>query len=128
MPPRKAPPRRFPPQVQHAIAAAQAHKATDVVVLDLRPVDAFADYFLICTGQNSPQINAIADAVQEALRENGLRPAHVEGHERGGWILLDYFDFIVHIFSRDARAFYDLERLWGSAKRIDIAEPHPGRH
>ena len=114
--------RRFPAQVQRAITAAQDHKATDVVVLDLRPAHGFADYFLICSGQNPRQLKAISEAIQETLAERGAKPAHVEGYERAGWILLDYFDFIVHIFSPDARAFYSLERLWGSAKRIDIPE------
>jgi ribosome-associated protein len=115
--------RRFPAQVQRAITAAQDRKAVDVVVLDLRPAHGFADYFLICSGANPRQIKAIADAVQDAQAARGLKPAHVEGYERAGWILLDYFDFIVHIFSPDARAFYALERLWGNAKRFEIAEP-----
>jgi ribosome-associated protein len=88
----------------------------------LRPAQGFADFFLICSGQNIRQIKAIADAIQAAI---DARPAHVEGYDGGGWILLDYFDFIVHIFSPETRAFYDLERLWGSAERIDIPEPEP---
>jgi ribosome-associated protein len=120
---RKTLPRRLPAQVQRAITAAQDRKAVDVVVLDLRPAHGFADYFLICSGANPRQIKAIADAVQEAQAVRGLKPAHVEGYDRAGWILLDYFDFIVHIFSPDARAFYALERLWGNAKRFEIAEP-----
>ena len=95
----------------------------DVVVLDLRPAHGFADYFLICSGTNPRQNRAIADAVQEVQTARGLKPAHVEGYDRAGWILLDYFDFIVHVFSPDARAFYALERLWGNAKRFEIAEP-----
>ena len=95
----------------------------DVVVLDLRPAHGFADYFLICSGTNPRQNRAIADAVQEVQTARGLKPAHVEGYDRAGWILLDYFDFIVHVFSPDARAFYALERLWGKAKRFEIAEP-----
>src|SRR5262245_37018410 len=93
--------------------------------MDLRPANGFADYFLICSGQNPRQIKAIADAIQDALRETGVRPAHVEGYERAGWILLDFFDFIVHIFSPEARAFYSLERLWGNATRMEIAELTP---
>ena len=122
---RKGSARRLPAQVQRAIAAAQDRKAADVVVLDLRPADAFADYFLICTGRNSPQIKAISDSIQTALAEKRMKPAHVEGYERGGWILLDYFDFIVHIFSPESRSFYALDRLWGSAERIEIPEPPP---
>ena len=111
---------RLPGQVEKAIAAAQDKKAADVVVLDLRPAEGFTDFFLIVTGQNTRQIQAISDAVQEALTDEGAKPAHVEGHDRAGWILLDYFDFIVHIFSPETRAFYSLERLWGSADRIQI--------
>ena len=122
-PARKGTSRRFPAQVQRAITAAQDRKALDLVVLDLRPAHGFADYFLICSGTNPRQIKAIADAVQEAEADRGLKPAHVEGYDRAGWILLDYFDFIVHIFSPDARAFYALERLWGNAKRIEVPEP-----
>ena len=124
-PARKGTSRRFPAQVQRAISAAQDRKALDLVVLDLRPAHGFADYFLICSGTNPRQIKAIADAVQEAEAARGLKPAHVEGYDRAGWILLDYFDFIVHIFSPDARAFYALDRLWGNAKRIEVPEPVP---
>lgn len=122
---RKGTSRKFPAQVQRAIAAAQDRKAADVVVLDLRPADAFADYFLICTGRNSPQIKAISDSIQMALAEKGVKPSHIEGYERAGWILLDYFDLIVHVFSQDARAFYALDRLWGNAKRIEVPDPLP---
>ena len=96
------------------------------MVLDLRPADGFTDYFVIMTGARTPrQIQAISDAIQESLGSKGVKPAHVEGGDRAGWILLDYFDFIVHIFSPDSRAFYALERLWGSADRIAIPEPAP---
>jgi ribosome-associated protein len=122
---RKGTSRRFPAQVQSAIAAAQDRKASDVVVMDLRPAHGFADFFLIVTGQNPRQIKAIADAIQESLTERWTKPAHVEGYDRAGWILLDYFDFIVHVFSPETRAFYALERLWGSAERIEIPEPLP---
>jgi ribosome-associated protein len=96
-----------------------------VVVLDLRPAEGFTDYFVIMTGQNTRQIQAISDAIQESLGAKGTKPAHIEGGDRAGWILLDYFDFIVHIFSPESRAFYALERLWGSADRIAIPEPAP---
>lgn len=124
-PPRKRSPRKFPPQVQGAIDAAQDRKAFDVVVLDLRPAEGFTDFFVIVTGQNTRQIQAIADAVEELLGRKGVKPAHIEGGDRAGWILLDYFDFIVHIFSPESRAFYSLERLWGSADRFDVADPAP---
>jgi ribosome-associated protein len=124
-PPRKRSSKKFPAQVQRAIEAAQDRKAIDVVVLDLRPAEGFTDYFVIMTGANARQIQAISDAIQEALGSSGAMPAHVEGGDRAGWILLDYFDFIVHIFSPETRAFYSLERLWGSAERIPVPEPVP---
>ncbi len=124
-PPRKRSAKKFPAQVQRVIDAAHDRKAIDVVVLDLRPAEGFTDYFVIMTGQNTRQIQAISDAIQESLGEQGVKPAHIEGGDRAGWILLDYFDFIVHIFSPDTRAFYALERLWGSANRIEVPEPKP---
>ena len=124
-PPRKRSSRKFPAQIQRVIEAAHDRKAIDLVVLDLRPAEGFTDYFVIMTGQNTRQIQAISDAIQESLATTGVKPAHIEGGDRAGWILLDYFDFIVHIFSPDTRAFYALERLWGSADRMDVPEPKP---
>lgn len=103
--------------------AALDKKAQDVVVLDLRKAGGFTDYFVISTGTNPRQIDAIADAVEDTLRiELGERPALAEGVEQSKWILLDYFNFVVHVFSRECRAFYDLERLWGSANRYEFAD------
>ena len=113
-------PSRIPSEIQRAIAAADDKKADDVVLLDLRQAAGFADYFLICSGGNPRQIRAIADAIMEALVSDGARPAHVEGYQRSEWILLDYFDFVVHVFSAQMRAFYGLERLWGNAERVEI--------
>jgi ribosome-associated protein len=124
-PPRKRASKKFPPQVQRAIDAGQDRKAGDVVVLDLRPAEGFTDYFVIMTGQNTRQIQAISDSIQESLDGKGIKPTHIEGGDRAGWILLDYFDFIVHIFSPESRAFYALERLWGSADRIAVPDPAP---
>ena len=103
------------------IAAALDKKATDVVVLDLRKASAFTDFFVICTGTNVRQVHAIADAVQAAIGQTGAKPALVEGLGRAEWILLDYFDFIVHIFTPATREFYSLERLWGDAERIEVS-------
>ena len=111
---------RLPSSLAAAIAAAEDKKATDIVVLDLRKAAGFTDYFVICSGQNPRQIRAIADAVTEALVPSAGKPAHVEGYERTEWVLLDYFDFIVHVFAPETRMFYGLERLWGSAERIEV--------
>ena len=115
---------RLPAAVASAIRVAQDKKASDLVVLDLRKAGGFTDYFVICTGNNTRQINAIADAIRDGLKqEHGERPTLAEGVEKSEWILLDYFNFVVHVFSRECRAFYGLERLWGDAERIEIAEP-----
>ena len=114
---------RMPADVKLAVAAALDKKALDVVALDLRAASAFTDFFLICTGGNLRQVKAIADGIEEALRAKGLRPALTEGYRRGDWVLIDYFDFIVHVFSPQTREFYGLERLWGDAKRIEIPSP-----
>ena len=108
-----------------AIEAAGSRKATNVTVLDLRKTGAFTDYFLICTGANPRQVHAIADAVEERLKTVKVRPTHVEGYERAEWVLLDYFDFIVNVFSPHARQFYALERLWGEATRIQFDDEAP---
>jgi ribosome-associated protein len=112
---------RLPAQVDLAIRAAEDKKAVDLTVLDLRKAAGFTDYFLICSGTNPRQIRAIADSVMEALAAEGAKPAHVEGYDRSEWVLLDYFDFIVHVFARETRMFYGLERLWGNAERIELS-------
>ena len=92
-------------------------------MLDLRKAGGFTDYFVIATGTNQRQVNAIADSVEETLKKDlGERPALAEGAEKSEWILLDYFNFVVHVFSRECRAFYDLERLWGSAERHEFSD------
>jgi ribosome-associated protein len=103
------------------IAAALDKKATDVVVLDLRKGSAFTDFFVICTGANARQVQAIAEAVQTAIGRTGARPALVEGLARAEWVLMDYFDFIVHVFTPATREFYGLERLWGDAERVEVS-------
>ena len=121
MPSKGAAPPALPDQVQQAVTAALDKKAVDLVVLDLRKASAFTDFFVICTGTNVKQVKAIADAVERALREQGLRPAVIEGIGRAEWVLIDYFDFILHIFTPATRTFYDLERLWGDAEKIEIS-------
>ncbi len=111
---------RMPAQITRAIAAAEDKKAIDLVVLDLRKAAGFTDYFVICSATNTRQVRAIADAVMEALAADGAKPAHIEGYDRSEWVLLDYFDFIVHVFGTETRLFYGLERLWGNAERVDV--------
>jgi ribosome-associated protein len=116
-------PAKLPRPVLTAIAAARDKKASDIVVLDLRKAGGFTDYFVICTGNNPRQISAIADSVRETLKkELGERPTLAEGVDKSEWILLDYFNFVVHVFSRECRTFYALERLWGAAERIDFPD------
>ena len=110
----------LPKQIELAVRSADDKKAVDIVVLDLRKAAGFTDFFVICSGTNPRQIRAIADAIMEALALDGAKPAHVEGYDRSEWVLLDYFDFIVHVFAPETRVFYGLERLWGNAERIEI--------
>ena len=102
-----------------AVNAADDKKANDLVILDVSTVTSFANYFLLCTGDSSRQMQAIADEVEKQLKEAGIRPSHVEGYQNSEWILLDCMDLVVHIFSKNARAFYDLERLWRDAVKMD---------
>jgi ribosome-associated protein len=110
---------RLPAHIALAIGAAESKKAEALVVLDLRKAAGFTDYFVICSGTNPRQVRAIADAIVETLDAEDAHPAHVEGYDRSEWILLDYFDFVVHVFAPETRVFYGLERLWGSAERIE---------
>jgi ribosome-associated protein len=102
-----------------ALTAFEDKKAFDIVLLDISKVASFASYFLMCSGDSSRQIQAIADEVEIKLKENGIRPNHVEGYRHAEWVLMDYVDIVVHIFSKSARAYYDLERLWRDGKRLD---------
>ena len=109
-------------QLSDAIEAALDKKAQDAVVLELGAICSFTDYFLICTGTSTRHNQTIADHIEQTLKRDGVRPLHVEGHSEGEWILLDYVDFVVHIFSVRSREFYDLERLWRAGKRRDAHE------
>ena len=120
--PKTAAPKKLPKAIQVAIGAARDKKATGVVVLDLKKAGAFTDYFVICSAANPRQVQAIADAVEDALKGEKQRPSLVEGYARAEWVLLDYFDFVVHVFSKHARDFYGLDRLWGSATRIEFPD------
>jgi ribosome-associated protein len=114
--------KRLTGEVGKAVRAALDKKATNVVVLDLRRTPAFTDFFVLCSGQNPRQVKAIADAVEDTMKAAKVRPAHIEGYDRADWILMDYFTFIVHVFSPKTREFYSLERLWGDAERIEVTD------
>ncbi len=110
-------------QVARAVKAIEAKKGEDIVILEMdRNSGAFTDYFIVCSGTNPRQLQAIADDVQKQLEEIGQRPNSMEGYNQAEWVLLDYVDFVLHIFSERARKFYDLERLWKSAKRLTPAD------
>ena len=103
-----------------ALRAASDKKALDIVVLDLREVASFTDYFIITSGTNVRQVQAIADEVVEQLKKQGTKALRVEGYNTAEWVLVDYGDFIIHVFEDKARRFYDLERLWRDAKQISL--------
>lgn len=115
-------------QVALVLAAAESKKADDISVLQLpKESSAFTDYFVVCSGNNQRQVQAIADEVDERLSKAGFEPNHREGYQLGEWILLDYVDFVVHIFNENARKYYDLERLWKSAKKLQPTEVTGGK-
>ena len=116
----------IPPHVRAAIAAAQEKQAADVVLLDLAGLGAFTDYFLVCTGFSSPQLQAICDEIEERLERTGARRVRREGKSGSDWMLLDFGGLIVHVFTERARHFYDLERLWRAARRVEFTESREG--
>lgn len=109
-----------------AVRAAEDKQARDITVLDLRPVSAFADFFVICTGSNPRQVQAIADEVGKKLAERGEHPANVEGYKNAEWVLADYGDLVVHVYSPAARAYYGLERLWQNATPVPVPAADAG--
>ena len=111
------------PELRWAIEAAQDKQAAAVTLLDLTGLGAFTEAFLVCTGFSTPQVEAIVEAIEDKLRQHGLRPIHREGKHGAEWLLLDYGRFIVHVFTERQRLYYDLERLWRAGRRIDIAGP-----
>ena len=115
-------PTPLPDTLRWAVEAAHAKQAASVVLLDLRELGAFADFFLICTGGSSRQIGAVREAIEERLEQGHVRTTHREGRSTDDWVLLDYGRFVVHIFTERARLFYDLERLWRAARRVEFAD------
>ena len=116
----------IPPYVRAAICAAQEKQAADVILLDLAGLGAFTDYFVVCTGFSSPQLEAICDEIEEQLERIGTRRMHREGKAGSDWMLLDFGGLIVHVFTERARHFYDLERLWRAGRRVEFSEPREG--
>jgi ribosome-associated protein len=108
------------PEILAACRAADSKKALNIKVLDLQEVSGFTDYFMICSGTNPRQNHAISDEIGQQLALLGYRPVSTEGYQSANWILMDYGDFVIHVFSEDARAFYDLERLWGMAPTVAV--------
>jgi len=108
--------------LREAVLAAQDRKALDLSVLDLEGASSLTSYFLICTGTSTRHTQAICDGIIERLKKSGHAPSHVEGYTQAEWILIDYLNFIVHIFSERARHFYDLERLWKNAPRLTVKD------
>ncbi len=118
------PARNIPAQnlAREAARLTLTKRAEDVVILDLRELDGVCDYFVLATGQSDVQTRAIAEAVDEGMRAHGIRPWHIEGYEARRWILLDYVDFVVHVFHTRAREYYLLDKLWGDARRETVAD------
>ena len=102
--------------------AMDSKKGKDIRVLETDGVTTLADYFVLCSGSSAPQHKALADAGEKAMKDHGILPHHVEGHRGGTWILQDYGDVVVHVFDKEARAFYDLDRLWADAKTVDLSD------
>lgn len=110
----------LPAEIIAAYRAAESKKALDIKILNLVGISSFTDYFLVCSGTNPRQNHAISDEIGEQLAKLGYKPISTEGYESANWILMDYGDFLVHIFSTEARSFYDLERLWGAVPPIEL--------
>jgi ribosome-associated protein len=117
----------LPEAVRVAVKAAQSKKASDISVLDLKEAGAFTSYFVICTGFSTPQVQAICSEIEEQLdKQLGRSPEHREGHRSAGWALLDFGSFVVHVFGEQARHYYDLERLWRTVPKLQIADEAEG--
>jgi len=109
------------PELQLAIRSADEKKAVDMLALDLREIASFTEFFFIASGTNQRQVQAIADEINEQLKKQlRRRPVRVEGYGTAEWVLLDYGDFVIHLFNKDAREFYDLERLWRDSRRVEL--------
>lgn len=111
--------------------ALDTKKGKDILVMETDDLTTLSDYFVLCTGASAPQLKALSDAAEKAMKEHHIVPNHIEGHRGGTWILQDYGDVVLHLFSPEAREFYDLDRLWADAKTVDLSgilEQEPERH
>jgi ribosome-associated protein len=106
--------------VRAAVQAAEEKKAQELVVLQVAEITSFTDYFIICSGSSTRQVQAIADAITEQLKRRGVRPMNTEGYANAEWVLIDFGTFVAHIFTETSRRFYDLERLWRDAKKVSV--------
>lgn len=104
------------------VQALDSKKGQDILLLDTEGLTVLSDYFVLCTGGSAPQLKALADAAERSMKEHDILPHHIEGHRGGTWILQDYGDVVLHLFSPEARAFYDLDRLWQDAKPVDLSD------
>ena len=116
----KVKPEKVFERIQTVVDAAQEKKADGLEVLDLRGLSGITDFFVICEGGSQRQVKAIVDEIDARLRKERIRPDHLEGDRDAEWILMDYIDFVVHVFTRDKRSFYGLEKLWADAPRVDV--------
>jgi ribosome-associated protein len=117
----------LPETVEEILGILDEGKGENLVVLDMRMVSGFTDFMVLCSGRSEPHVRALVDAVGKRRRDEGSKPAHVEGRSQGAWVLMDYFDVIVHVFTTENREFYQLERLWRDAPLLEwTAEAPPG--
>lgn len=116
----QAPP--FPGPVARAVELARERKAQDILTLDLRGISSATDWFVVVTGTSDTHVRAIADAIDDELRKEGVKPGHLEGRDGGRWVLIDYIDFVVHVFHHETREFYQLENLWGDAPKYETPD------
>lgn len=117
--------RQLPEHVRAALAALEEHKGDALVVLDMRGVSGFTDFMVLANGRSGTQVQALADAVEERLRDLGEKPRHVEGRKEANWVLLDYLDLVVHVFTTETRDFYQLEKLWRDAPMLEWGGTSP---
>jgi ribosome-associated protein len=108
-----------PDRIREIAEVLDEGKAESIVILDMREVSGFTDFMLLCSGRSDPHVRALVDAVEKHRRDKGSKPAHIEGRSEGSWVLLDYFDLVIHVFTEEARDFYQLERLWRDAPLLE---------